>query len=67
MSSPLTMFSLTGPVLTTFGGTLPVSSVRPILTSSRACVSGGSPSIMAMRRALDSPPVNTWRQRALAP
>ena len=67
MSSPLTMFSFTGPVLTTFGGTLPVRSVRPILTSSRSWVSGGSPIIIATRRALDSPPVNTWRQRALAP
>ena len=32
------------------GGMLPARMVRPILTSSRGCVSGGSPSIMAMRR-----------------
>ncbi len=50
MSLPVMMFSFTGPVATIFGGMLPVRMVRPIFTSSRGWVSGGSPIIIAMRR-----------------
>jgi hypothetical protein len=44
------MLSLHGPVGTIFGGMAPLRMLRPSFTSSRGCVSGGSPIIIAMRR-----------------
>src|SRR5262249_11423199 len=51
------------PVATILGATLPVRMVRPTLTSSRGWVSGGSPSIIAMRRELLGAEPKIRRQR----